>query len=86
MLLSLMYHVMLQSLTTDVTCHVTSHVTFHVTSTDVTLSPQGAGALALLGVPLDPPRDQTLGLVTALAPHTHHSQILVVTVNLLIVS
>ena len=85
-----MSHVMLQSLTTDVTCHVTchvtSHVTFHVTSTDVTLSPQGAGALALLGVPLDPPRDQTLGLVTALAPHTHHSQILVVTVNLLIVS
>ena len=76
----------LQSLTTDVACHVTSHVTFHVTSTDVTLSPQGAGALALLGVPLDPPRDQTLGLVTALAPHTHHSQILVVTVNLLIVS
>ena len=86
MLLSLMYHVMLQSLTTDVTCHVTCHVTCLVTSTDVTLSPQGAGALALLGVPLDPPRDQTLGLVTALAPHTHHSQILVVTVNLLIVS
>ena len=81
-----MSHVMLQSLTTDVTCHVTCHVTSHVTSTDVTLSPQGAGSLALLGVPLDPPRDQTLGLVTALAPHTHHSQILVVTVNLLIVS